>query len=232
MIPKKIHYCWFGGNPLGEKEIKCIESWKKFCPDYEIIQWNESNFDVSYIPFTKEAYEAKKYAFVSDVARLKIIYEHGGLYLDTDVEVVKSFDNLLDSEIFLGFENKEYINTGQGFGSEKGNDFVKENLDVYSSLRFLNEDGTFNMIGCPKITTKLLLNRGLIQNGLYQNLDGIEIFPTEYFNPYNYVVDKLYKTENTYSIHWYSNSWGNKRNPILNLLIKYYHRFLKAIGKI
>ena len=132
-IPKIIHYCWFGGKELPESAKKCIDSWKRFFPDYKIKEWNESNFDINYCDYTKEAYEAKKWAFVSDVARFKILYENGGFYFDTDVEVIKSFDDIISNGAFMGFENdkKCLVNPGLGLGVEAGNQFYKEMLDLY-----------------------------------------------------------------------------------------------------
>ena len=119
MIPKKIHYCWFGGNPLPELAIKCLESWKKYCPDYEIIEWNETNFNLDSCEYVREAYQAKKWAFVSDYARLKVVYDNGGIYLDTDVELIKSLDRLLKNKSFFGTETTGVVATGLGFGAEK-----------------------------------------------------------------------------------------------------------------
>lgn len=227
MIPKKIHYCWFGGNQKPDSVLKCINSWKKYCPDYEIIEWNESNFDIHCMPFVEQAIEAKKYAFASDVARLMVVYENGGLYFDTDVEVVKSFDDLLDNTAFLGFENNEYVASGLGFGSEAGIEFFKEHIDVYKDEVFINDDGSFNMLGCPRVATKLLVEKGLVQNGQEQLVDGVRIYPTDYFNPYDSVTGKLNKTTNTYSIHWYDASWSGTPHIILKLK-RLIHRLLKV----
>lgn len=223
MIPKKIHYCWFGGNPKPDSVQKCINSWKRFCPDYEIIEWNESNFDIHCMPFVEQAIEAKKYAFASDVARLMVVYENGGLYFDTDVEVVKSFDDLLENKAFLGFENNEYVASGLGFGSEAGVEFFKEHIDAYRDENFINVDGSFNMIGCPCVATKLLLEKGLVQNGQEQLVDEIRIYPTDYFNPFDSITGKLNKTNNTYSIHWYDASWSNN-SMIKRKLSRLIHR--------
>lgn len=209
MIPKRIHYCWFGGNPKPDSVQKCINSWKSFCPDYEIIEWNESNFDIHCMPFVEQAIEAKKYAFASDVARLMVVYENGGLYFDTDVEVIKSFDDLLENKAFLGFENNEYVASGLGFGSEAGVEFFKEHIDAYRNENFINADGSFHMIGCPRVATKLLLEKGLVQNGQEQLVDEIRIYPQDFFNPYDSITGRLNKTENTYSVHWYDASWSN-----------------------
>lgn len=209
MIPKKIHYCWFGGNPKPDSVQKCINSWKRFCPNYEIIEWNESNFDIHCMPFVEQAIEAKKYAFASDVARLMVVYENGGLYFDTDVEVIKSFDDLLENKAFLGFESNEYVNSGLGFGSEAGIDFFKEHIDVYRNKTFINDDGSYNMIACPHVATELLVEKGLILNGKEQLVDGVRLYPKDFFSPYDSITGKLTKTANTYSIHWYDASWNS-----------------------
>jgi len=209
MIPKKIHYFWFGGSPKPESAQKCINSWRKYCPDYEIIEWNENNFDIHCMPFVEQAIEAKKYAFASDVARLIVVYENGGLYFDTDVEIIKSFDNLLNNKAFFGFENNNYVNSGQGFGAEKGHPFIKEHIDEYKDEIFLKEDGTYNMLGCPIVATRLLKRKGIILDGKEQNVEDVHIYPADYFNPYDSITGKLTKTDNTYSIHWYNASWSN-----------------------
>lgn len=224
MIPKKIHYCWFGGNPKPDSVQKCINSWKRFCPDYEIIEWNESNFDIHCMPFVEQAIEAKKYAFASDVARLMVVYENGGLYFDTDVEVIRSFDALLENQAFLGFESNEYVNSGLGFGSEAGIEFFREHIDAYRDKVFINEDGSFNMIACPHVATELLVEKGFVQNGQEQLVDNVRIFPTDYFNPFDSITGKLNKTNNTYSIHWYDASWSDISKSKLK-----FNRFIRRI---
>lgn len=224
MIPKNIHYCWFGGGPKGKKELKCIESWKKYCPDYEIIEWNETNVDLDMMPFVREAYDAKKYAFVSDVVRLWVLINNGGLYFDTDVEMIKSFDEFLNYKGFIGFENKDYLNSGQCVGAEKDNSIIKEMFEYYDDFHFLNSDGTFNMIGCPKVNTEILINHGLKRNGEFQIINDFAVFPIDYFNPYDDPTGKLNLTENTHSIHWYSKSWMNKKSIIRSKLTKPIHR--------
>lgn len=228
MIPKIIHFFWFGSNPKGEKEQKCIDSWKKHCPDYEIKEWNESNVDLDIVPFVRQAYEAKKYAFASDVLRLWAIYTYGGIYLDTDVELIKSYDDLLDNEGFIGFENNDFVNTGQCVACEKGNPIIKQMLDYYDNLQF----DPSNVIKCTEINTNVLVANGLKLNGEKQIIDGFVVYPREYFNPYDNIVDRTYTTDNTYSIHWYANSWGSKRNPIVAKAIICYHRILRRLGKL
>lgn len=228
MIPKIIHFFWFGNNPKGEKEQRCIESWKRYCPNYEIKEWNESNVDLDIIPFVRQAYDAKKYAFVSDVLRLWAVYTYGGIYFDTDVELIKPYDDLLDCCGFIGFENNAHVNTGQCFAAEKGNRLIKEMLDCYKDLSFDLD----NLVVCTKINTKVLVDNGLVLNGKQQILDDFIVYPADYFNPYDSVIDQLKKTDNTYSIHWYANSWGHQRSPLMKLILKYYHRIQKRLGKL
>ena len=203
MIPKKIHYCWFGKAKKPTLAIKCIKSWKKFCPDYEIIEWNENNFDVSQTTYTKMCYEQKKYAFLSDYVRLLVVEKYGGIYFDTDVEVCRSFDGLLGYKAFFGFENKDYVATGLGFGAEPNNEIVKQMIKEYDILL----DGEHDTVVCPKLNTEALIKFGLIQNGNMQEIRGAMIYPEEYFNPLNSITGELVKTSNTHSVHWYSMSW-------------------------
>ena len=172
-IPKIIHYCWFGGNPLPELAIKCIESWKKYLPDYEIIKWDESNYDVTKCKYIEEAYKNKKWAFVTDYARLDIIYNYGGLYFDTDVEVIKSFDDLLNNQLFMGFESKDYVATGLCIGAIKNNEFIRKNMEEYHKLNFYKENGEFNLVPCPIITTNLLKSMNFLMNNTLQNKENI-----------------------------------------------------------
>lgn len=217
MIPKTIHYCWFGGNPLPDSVQKCIKSWKKFFPDYEIKEWNECNFDVNMIPFTCEAYSAKKYAFVSDVARFFILYNEGGLYFDTDVEVVSSFDEILARGAYMGVEVPSVegsipaVNPGLGLGAEAGNKVLRSVLDHYQTQHFLDENGQQIPGTVVSHTTEVLAKEyGLQSNNEVQTLDGVTIYPQDYFNPFNDVTGVLNKTKNTRSIHWYSKTWVEK----------------------
>ncbi len=206
MIPKKIHYCWFGHNPLPELAQKCIASWKKYCPDYEIIEWNEDNFDIHCCPYVEEAYEAKKWAFASDYVRLYVVYTYGGIYLDTDVELVKSLDCFLYNKCYLGIEfDSGYIATGLGFGAEKGNEAVALMLKAYEGLSFKENDSS---IICPILNTKPFYDYGFIL-GKDELLDiGIaKIFPSEYFCPINCSTGETTITDSTVSIHHYSGSW-------------------------
>lgn len=220
MIPKTIHYCWFGGNPKPKLAQKCIQSWIKHCPDYEIREWNESNFNVYQNAYTKYCYENGKYAFLSDYARLKIVYDHGGFYFDTDVEVIRSIDDLRENEAFFGFENDEYVNTGIGFGAEKNNSVIEMMLKEYDPLMIAD----ISVIKCPELNTNALVKTGLVRNGEMQILHGIKVYPIEYFNPYDDPTGKLNATANTYSIHWYAKSWMPKRTVLRSTLTKPLHR--------
>lgn len=227
MIPKTIHYCWFGRGEKPALAKRCIESWKKYCPDYEIVEWNEDNFDLDIMIFVREAYDAKKYAFVSDVVRLWAVLNYGGIYFDTDVEVVRSFDQLLKYKGFIGFETNDFVNTGQCFGAEKNNSIISEMYNHYKNLKFSNGNGTFHLVGCTRVNTEILINHGLNKNGCYQLVDGFAVFPAEYFNPYDDPTGRLTKTENTYSIHWYSKSWMSRGKIIRSKLTKPWHRVQK-----
>jgi len=220
MIPKKIHYCWFGRGEKPKLAKKCIDSWKKFCPEYEIIEWNEDNFDVNKNAYTKMCYEQKKYAFLSDYVRLLVVNEHGGIYFDTDVEAVKSFDDLLANKSFIGFETTEFVNTGQGFGSEANNPVLEQMIQEYTP--FL--DGAHGTKGCPHLNTDALLKFGLTQDGSFHQMECITVYPMDFFNPYNDHTGVLTQTANTYSIHWYGKSWMKKSKVIRSKLTKPLHR--------
>lgn len=220
MIPKKIHYCWFGRGEKTKLAKKCIGSWKKYCADYEIIEWNEDNFDINYNAYTRYCYENKKWAFLSDYVRLLVINEHGGLYFDTDVEVVKNFDELLTYSAFYGFEDEVYVNTGEGFGAEAGNITVKQMLEEYSELL----DGQHGVVGCPILNTQALEKMGFMLDGKMQEIAGAVILPKDFLNPYNDLTGELNKTKNTHSIHWYSKSWLSKKAILRSKLTKPFHR--------
>ncbi len=206
MIPKIIHYCWFGGNPLPELAQKCIESWKKYCPDYEIIEWNESNFDVNCCRYAKEAYEAKKWAFVSDVARLFALVNQGGIYMDTDVELLKPLDDFLELEAVSGFESTKNIPTGL-MACRKDFLLFKEFLEWYDDKSFVMPDGRYNMTTNVTIMTDICLEHGLEPNNKKQTVSGFTLFPSEYFCPKDYETKKLNITNNTYAIHHFDGSW-------------------------
>lgn len=211
MIPKIIHYAWFGKKPLPESAVKCIESWKKYCPDYEIKRWDETNYDYKKHRYMREAYESKKFAFVVDYMRLDVLYQYGGIFFDTDVEVIKNFDPLLTLAGFAGFEHGEHkneeVNVGIGIGSEAGNPVIKAMLDDYQDRKFLLENGGFNMTPCPIYQTNVLKKFGIVLENYRQDLGDIVIFPTDYFCPVNYYTGKTKITINTYIIHHYTATW-------------------------
>lgn len=240
MIPKKIHYCWFGNGEIPKKDKKCIESWKKFCPDYEIIQWNETNYDVTKNPYMYEAYKAKKWAFVSDYARLDIIYEYGGFYMDTDVELIKPLDNLRKHKGYLGFEKGDgiIVNLGLGFGAEKNNKLIKELKNLYTKKHFVNIDGSLNLTPITIYTTKFLQTKGLIKKNIKQCIEGVVVYPIEYFAPKDIMTEKIKITKNTISIHHYHSSWLPKYQLFIVKIMKKifgeknYRKIIKIIKKL
>lgn len=207
MIPKKIHYCWFGRNPKPKLAEKCIKSWIKFCPDYEIVEWNEDNFDIAAAPlYVQQAYEAGKWAFVTDFVRLRAMTDQGGIYMDTDVELVKPLDGFLKHQAFAGFETAESISTGM-MACEKGFPLFLDFLRYYDDASFLKEDGTLNVTTNVETVTGICLKRGLVQNGKYQVVDGLALYPSEVFSPVSFETGKLKRTKKTAAIHWFSGSW-------------------------
>lgn len=207
MIPKKIHYCWFGGNPLPDSAIKCINSWKKYFPEYEIIQWDENNFDITFNKYAFEAYNNKKYAFFTDVARLYIIYTYGGIYFDVDVEVIKKYNDLIECEAFFGIESERLVNTGLGFGAEKGNKLVKELLDDYNNISFIQKDNTLDLTTCPIRNSEIFKKHGFVLNNKVEVKDNVVVYSKDFFNPFERGTGKLNINENTHSIHWFNTSW-------------------------
>jgi len=213
MIPKIIHYCWFGRKPLPELASKCIASWKKFLPDYEIKEWNEDNFDVNQIPYTAQAYKSKKYAFVSDYARFKIMYENGGIYFDTDVEVIKPLDKIIGKGPFFGIESSETKKScapGLGFACNSGLDLCKEMIDYYKSSNFILPNGQYNLKTVVQIFSEILDSKGFSPSLNPVEFNGIYVYPPEYFCPINYHTGKINITDNTYTIHHYAASWVNQ----------------------
>ncbi|MCM1140868.1 MAG: glycosyl transferase [Muribaculum sp.] len=218
MIPKVIHYCWFGGNPLPESAKKCIASWQKYLPDYEIKLWNEENFDVNIIKYTQEAYQAKKYAFVSDYARFWILYNWGGLYFDTDVEVIRPLDDIIARGPFMGCERsadaaesalRMGVAPGLGLGVNPGQGLYDEILKYYAKLDFLNPDGTPNTSDTVvTITSRILCKHGLKLTSEIQLCAGIWIYPNDYFSPKDIDTKITTITENTRSIHHYDATWA------------------------
>ena len=218
MIQKKIHYCWFGGNPMPNILKKCIKSWKEKCPDYEIIRWDESNFDINCNDFVKEAYKNKAWAFVSDYARLKIIYDNGGVYLDTDVELLKSLDDLLNCEAFFGFQQADnQVNTGLCFGAQKNSHIIEKMMDEYNNIIFNNEKR--NDIICTILNTNALYKVGFNYSEDIQIIDNIIVYPAKYFDPIAPGNSKNLMSKDAFSIHHYSATWTNKGNRLKRTII-------------
>lgn len=243
-IPKVIHYVWFGGGKHSKLQKRCFRSWKKFCSDFKIIRWDESNFDLSSAPlYVRQAYEAKKWAFVSDYVRLKALYDHGGIYFDTDAEVLKDISHLLQNDAFLAFEGTDMVNTGV-MGCQKGDTIVGEILKSYEDRKFYNDDGSLNTTVTGMYVTDVFLKHGLVVGGKEQMVENWKIYPFTYFYPVKVINDKTYYTEDTCICHWFEGTWfpeeykrakRHDHNPLIRLvrktpLIKLYYK-LKGRSK-
>ncbi|OCA87889.1 glycosyl transferase [Bacillus sp. FJAT-27225] len=245
-IPKVVHYCWFGGNEKSELIKSCMESWKKYLPDYEIIEWNEENFDINSNRYVQEAYKEKKWAFVSDYVRLFALYHHGGIYLDTDVEIVRELDVFLDKGCFSGFESNGSIPTGI-MGAVKYNPVLEELIQYYENRSFYLPNGKLDLTTNVQIITNICLERGFIPNGNFQLLtNGFHIYPKDYFCPKDYVSGNIHLTENSYCIHHFNGSWINNKQKtkktirlflfsilgetIMNTVLKVKRKLLRILG--
>ncbi len=224
MIPKVIHYCWFGKKPIPENGKKCIDSWKQHCPDYEINLWTEDNFQVSRYPYMKEAYDAQKWAFVSDMARLIIVYDNGGVYLDTDVELIKSLDEILENSFFFAIEKNRntitdedsiHVATGLGFGAEKGNQVLKSLIEEYDHNHFRLNNGKFDLTPCPHRNTRALEKYGYDGRDDKFEFNGGTIYPSDYFCPIEFSTKRVNITNNTISIHHYDASWKSEKDKFV-----------------
>ncbi len=234
-VPKVIYYCWFGRGKMPALSEKCLKSWKRYCPDYDIVCINEDNFDINQNRYAKEAYDAGKWAFVSDYARLKVLYEKGGIYLDTDVEIIKSIDKLTEGGGYMGFDDNGVVSTGLGFGCEKGNELVLALLKDYDDIPFVLEDGKYDITPCPDRNTETMKRLGMDITDQHQIFMGIQMLPEEYLCPIKYYTGKKKITKNTYSIHHFSASWTTptaKRTLFVKRLVgvkmydKLYGKFL------
>lgn len=227
MIPHIIHYCWFGHNERPPLAQKCIASWRKFFPNYEIKEWNENNFDVYQIPYTNQAYRCKKYAFVSDYARFKILYDNGGVYFDTDVEVIRSMDEIVAQAPYMGVETVEYpfgkadfkcfVNPGLGFAVPPHHAFFKDMINLYRSLDFEVNRKDYALKTITQYTSEMLQKKGWVptKEGV-SKVDDITIFPKQYFNPYSSKRGTFEITDSTYSIHHYASSWLTPQQRLIN----------------
>lgn len=230
-IPKVIHYCWFGRNPLPESAKKCIASWRKFLPDYEIKEWNEDNYDVNKIAYTAEAYAMKKYAFVSDYARFDILYQYGGLYFDTDVEVIKPFDDIVAKGPFMGCEIDPKgsvgiaVAPGLGLGVNPGLGLYKEILEYYANRHYYVDGEIVENVTVVTHTTRVLQKNGLQNIPGIQQVAGVTIYPMCYFNPFEDATGRLTITPETHSIHWFSKTWLNM-SPLRIKFSRFVHRVI------
>ena len=234
MIPQIIHYCWFGGKEKPDSVIKCMESWTKYCPDYDIKEWNESNFDIHENDYCREAYEAKKWAFVADMARLVVLEKYGGIYMDTDVEVVRPFDNLLTYSAFMCFENRDSVSIGT-LGVEKGNPIIADFLTPYNNRHFVREDGSYDLTTNLKFITPVLTGKyHLVLNGQKQVLPhDVLVLPMESFIAKDSMTGWIMADESTYAIDHYAASWydGDTRR-YGELHRKYARLYMKKIEGI
>lgn len=233
MIPKIIHYVWLGGNPLPKIAEKCIASWKKFCPDYEIKRWDESNLDINKYEFTKDAYAAKKYAFVSDVFRTEILYNEGGIYVDIDVEFLNKIDRLIHGyDCIMGFETSKLINPGVLIATKPQNQDLLEILEVYKNTKF-DIDNLINLTVCEMFTSHYE-KQGLERVDQTQQIGNTKFYASEYFSPKNLTDGKVNKTTNTVAIHHYFGSWINKSAKFKTKIMQFVKRLLgpKIVNKL
>lgn len=219
MIPKVIHYCWFGGNQIPEEAKYYISTWKKYCPDYQIKEWNESNFDLNSNTYVKEAYDCKKWAFITDYVRLYVLYNYGGIYMDTDVEVLRNLDEFLENAAFSGFEREDAVPTGI-MAAEAGNDFVGKLLDEYKCIHFINSDGSMDFTTNVDRITATAVNYGLLLNNKKQTIDTFTFYPKDYFCPKSSRTLELKLTKNSATIHHFAGSWDTEKD-------RHFRRWLK-----
>lgn len=228
-IPHVINYVWFGGGKHSKLQKKCMKSWKKFCPDYEIKRWDESNFDITSAPlYVRQAYEAKKWAFVSDYVRVKVLYERGGLYFDTDTEVLKDISHLMENNAFIAFEHSGMVTTGVS-GCCKGDKLYGELLETYNNREFYDKDGNMNTIVTGEYTTEVFLKHGLITDGKEQMVENWKVYPFTFFYPVKVINNNTYYTEDTCIVHWFEGTWfpdeykkarRHDKNPLIKLFRK------------
>ncbi len=211
LIPRVIHYCWFSGKEMPDGFKKCIESWEKYCPGYEIKRWDESNYDVSKNRYMRQAYEQGKWGFVPDYARLDILYHCGGIYLDTDVELVRNPDELLYQEAFCGVEKWGNINMGGCSGAVKSHPMIKRLLEAREGISFVREDGSLNLETCGVYETRPFIEMGMHVNNRVQTVNGMTVYSSDYFHPYDYMSGEAAMTKNTFSIHHFNGGWLDEK---------------------
>jgi hypothetical protein len=214
LIPKTIHYCWFGNIPIPEEIQRYINSWKKYCPDYKIVEWNDKNYNYLDIPYVREAHAVGKYSFVSDVARLEILYKYGGIYLDTDVELYRNLDELLYQKGFIGVEKWGNINSGGGCGAVPNHPMIKEMLDERINIPFILEDGSFNIETNGNYETKPFIRHGMRIDNSLQIINGMTVYPSMVFHPFDYMSGEEDRRKCTISKHIFSGSWMREQDKI------------------
>ena len=222
MIPKRIHYCWFGGHPLRKLEEMCLESWKRNCPDYELVLWNEGNAPIKDNVYVRQAFQMKKWAFVSDYVRLKVLSEYGGIYLDTDVELLKPLNDFMNQRGFLGLESRENI-ASCVIGCVPHHPFFSWAAGAYDERAFCTADGTCDETTNTTWLTGILLRMGLQQTGLQQVVADVEIYPPDIFCPFNLETGKLRLTDRSVAIHHFAGSWMTPRQ-------KFHTRVAQILG--
>lgn len=232
MIPKVIHYMWLGNKELPDELKSCLDSWKKYCPEYQIICWNENNYDIEKNEYMRQAYQKKAFGFIPDYARLDILYHHGGIYLDTDVELLRSLDELLYQKSFCGVEKWQIINFGGCSGAVKGDPMIKKFLDARESLMYINRDGTENQNTCGFYDTAVALKNGYRFTGKNQEVSGMTIYSSDYFHPYDYMSGRTAITADTFSIHHFSGGWLSEKQKAANRrAIEEFDRIYRLAGK-
>lgn len=232
MIPKVIHYMWLGGNPMPDKLIQCIESWKEYCPDYEIIRWDESNYDVHKNQFVSQSYDNKRYGFVPDYARLELLYEYGGIYLDTDVELKKNIDELLYQEAFCSVEKWQVLNFGGCSGAIKGHKSLEPFLENWGNRSIVRHDGSLDSISSGLIDTTVALEMGYLINGTNQTVNGMNIYTYDYFHPYDYMSGMLEMTSDTFSVHQFNGGWLDEKAKNDNMRVLEQYKNLMASAEL
>ena len=229
-IPKIIHYCWFGGKPIRDDLKSYMETWKKFCPDYEIVRWDESNYDYKQNEYMYEAYKHRKWGFVPDFARLDIVNRFGGIYLDTDVEIIRNLDSLLYNDAFCGFERIDSVNNGSGFGAIPGFHLLREQLLEYNQMSFINCDDELNLTVGPYYQTRFFRKWGLVLNNTLQEIQGMKIYPTDVLSPTKSTTREICLTENTFSIHHYALTWRDAESfGRTNVRCQKYRRLMETL---
>lgn len=232
LIPKRIHYCWFSGNPIPDSLKRCMETWEKFCPDYEIIRWDESNYDISWSPYMVQAYERKKWGFVVDMARLDLVYRYGGIFLDTDVELIRNLDELLYQPAFCGVEKWGVVTPGGCSGAREGHQGFLAMRQFRQKDCFIQSGGSLNSISSGFSDTLALCELGLVPDGLTHILTNSDmtVYSSDFFHPFDYASGKTMITENTFSVHHFSGTWlGENAAEARRQTREKYDKFLNSL---